>query len=203
MSKNNTEITENDTEKSRQNKNFVQFYRPFLDEIAQLGSDNPVALKIFMFISKHMDNNNALCVSVNALTEILGYSRQTIHKAIKYLKEQGWVCIIKSGTSNVYILNPDIVWTSYDGQKQYCKFSTNVIVTPQENAEYLANVKASFKFKHIDDEFIKGIQEKNKAYARNFDVETGEIYDTDAPKCPVNDDMQVEGQLSLDDVKMA
>lgn len=179
----NQNQTDTKGKENRQNKNFVQFYRPFLDEIAQLGSDNPVALKLFMFITKHMDNNNALGVSMNALTEILGYSRQTVSKAVKYLKSEGWLCVLKSGTSNIYILNPSIVWTSYDTQKQYCKFQTNVIVTPSENAEYLANVKASFKFKHINEEFIKDVQAKSNATTHtaqlNFDPETGEIFDDD------------------------
>lgn len=161
---------------NKQNKNFVQFYRPFMDEIAELGTENPVALKIFMFIAKNMDNNNALCVSMNALVEILKYSRQTLYKSIKYLKEKGWICVLRSGTSNIYILNPNIVWTSYDGQKQYCKFQTNIIVTPSENAEYLKNVNASFKYKHIDDRFIETVKNNNESVT--FDQETGEIYET-------------------------
>lgn len=171
---------------NRQNKNFVQFYRPFMDEIAILGTENPVALKLFMFITKHMDNNNALGVSMKSLQEILGYSRQTLSKAVKFLKEKGWLCVLKSGTTNIYILNPQIVWTSYDSQKQWCKFQTNIIVTPSENAEYLANVKASFKYKHIDDAFIesvKGKREEHKAHINSttdgvrFNEEIGEIFE--------------------------
>lgn len=157
-------MTSENNEKNRQNRDFVQFYRPFMDEIAELGAENPVALKIFMFISKNMDNNNSLCVSMNALVEILGYSRQTLSKGIKYLKEKGWVCVLKSGTSNIYILNPDIVWTSYDGQKQYCKFQTNIIVSPSENAEYLKNHNASFKYKQIDDRFIESVKDKQETF---------------------------------------
>lgn len=157
---------------NRQNRDFVQMYRPFMDEIGELGADNPVALKIFMFIAKHMDNNNALCVSMKALQEILGYSRQTLSKAVKHLKEKGWLCVLKSGTTNIYILNPEVVWTSYDSQKTYCKFQTNVIVTPSENAEYLKNTKASFKYKHIDEKFIESVQEKHEAFkAENTQVE--------------------------------
>lgn len=150
-----------DTNESRQNKDFIQFYRSFLDEIAELGSENIAAFKLFMFITKHMDNNNALCVSMKSLQELLGYSRQTLSKAVKYLKEKGWLCTLKSGTTNIYILNPKIVWTSYDSQKTYCKFQTNVIVTPSENAEYLKNIDASFKYKHINEDFINEVKKKH------------------------------------------
>ena len=145
---------------NKQNRNFVQFYREFMDDVSRLGVENPVAFRLFMFIAKHMDNNNALCVSMKALEEILGYSRQTLSKAVKYLKENGWLCVLKSGTSNIYVMNPNIVWTSYDNQKSYCKFQTNVIISPMENAEYLKNSKASFKYKQIDDNFINGVREK-------------------------------------------
>lgn len=150
--------------KNRQNRDFVQLYRPFMDELGELGSENPVSLKIFMFIAKHMDNNNALCVSMKALQEILGYSRQTLYKGVKHLKEKGWLCILKSGTTNIYILNPEVVWTSYDNQKTYCKFQTNIIVTPSENAEYLKSAQSSFKYKHIDEKFIENTKEQHNNY---------------------------------------
>lgn len=151
------------------NRNFVQFYRDFMDDIARLGKDNSNALEVFMFICKHMDNNNALCVSMKALEEILGYSRSTLSRAVKYLKEKGWLCILKSGTSNIYIINPEIAWTSYDNQKAYCKFQTNVIVSPSENAEYLKNASASFKYKHIDDTFISQVREKKEEFENKVD----------------------------------
>lgn len=162
------EINKETQDKSRQNKNFVQFYRPFMDEIGIMGKENFVALQLFLFITKHMDNNNALGVSMMALHEILGYSRQSLSKAVKYLKEKGWLCVIKSGTTNIYILNPSIVWTSYDGQKQYCKFQTNVIVTPTENAEYLNNLKSNFKFKQIDNDFILTMKKQQEEYLENI-----------------------------------
>lgn len=170
-----------DKPRNRQNKDFVQIYRSFMDEIALLGRENQVALEVFMFISKHMDYNNALCVSMKALEEILGYSRQTLSKAVKHLKEKGWLCVMKSGSTNIYIINPDVAWTAYNDDKEYCKFQTNVIVTPSENAEYLKNHKASFKYKHIDEGFIEGVREKrlqreNEYDTREFDPLTGEIY---------------------------
>lgn len=163
----------------RKNRDFVQMYRPFMDEIAELGAGNSTALKLFMFIGKHMDNNNALCVSMKSLQELLGYSRQTLSKAVKYLREKGWLCVLKSGTTNIYVLNPNIMWTSYDNQKAYCKFQSNVIVTPSENAEYLKNVNSSFKYKHIDDEFIDTVRDKrleHEAFVAGIDNKREEVF---------------------------
>ena len=146
------------------NKNFVQLNRDFMMDIAILGKDNPNALSVFMFISQNMDGNNALCVSMKALEEALNLSRSTLSRAVKYLKEKGWLCVLKTGTSNVYIINPEIEWTSWANQKKYCKFQTNIIVTPSENPDFLKNPKASIRYKHIDDSFIQGIKAKKQAF---------------------------------------
>lgn len=162
-------MSNNEKQASRENKDFIQMYRDFLDDIGNLGYENPNALRLFFFITKHMDNGNALCISMNALSEILKQSRQTISKSVKYLKDDGWICVLKSGTSNIYIVNPEIAWTSYDRQKQYCKFQSNVIVTPSENAEYLNNMQASFRYKHIDDDFIAAVQKNKISYDANIE----------------------------------
>lgn len=179
-------MSKNFTDEER-NHNFVQLNRDFMMDIAKLGRENPTALDIFMLISQNMDGNNALCISMKALEEALELSRSTISRGVKYLKDKGWLCVMKTGTSNVYIINPDIEWTSWANQKQYCKFTTNIIVTPTENPEFLKNPKASRRYKHIDDTFIEGIRAKKQEFdekcaafqkddERPFDEETGEIY---------------------------
>ena len=42
-----------------------------------------------------MDGTNALGVSMVALTEIIGLSRQSVSKSIKYLKDNGWIDVLK------------------------------------------------------------------------------------------------------------
>lgn len=174
-------FTEND-----KNRNFVQLNRDFMMDVAKLGSEKPSALTVFMFISQNMDGNNALCVSMKALEEALGLSRSTLSRSVNYLEKKGWLCILKTGTSNVYIINPEIEWTSWANQKQYCKFKTNVIVSASENVDFMRNPKATNYYKHIDDDFIEGVKASNKAYEErvaamqgqtSFDPETGEIYE--------------------------
>lgn len=149
-------------DENSKNRDFVQLYRRHIDGLARLARDNGSAYDLFMFLIKNMDGYNALCVSTNVLAEIMGVSTRTIFRAAKYLKDMGWICILKSGSTNVYIVNPEIAWTSYGNQKSYCRFATNVILSSSENAEYLKNPKAMAHFKSIDPGFIKGVQEKHK-----------------------------------------
>lgn len=157
------------TEEDKKNHNFIQLYRDNMDKLANLASENPTALKVLMFFMKHMDGTNALVVSNNALQEILQLSKPTICRATKYLRENGWICVLKTGTSNAYIVNPEVAWTSYGYQKQYCKFNATVFITGTENAEYLGNKNSFTKYKTIDENFIKSVKENREKRQEEFE----------------------------------
>lgn len=169
-------------QRNRNNKDFVMYFRPFMDELTKMAGENYTAYRIFQFFCKNMDGTNALIVSMNALGEIMNLSRQTISKAIKYLSDNGWVCIMKSGTSNVYIVNPDVAWTAYADQKATCSFKADVILSGTENAEYLKNPKATSHYKRINEEFMQVVKENKN----NFEQET-------------TDNDQISGQLEIKD----
>lgn len=160
------------------NRNFVQLNRDFMMDLAGLGKESPTAFTVFMFISQNMDGNNALCISMKAMEEALDLSRSTLSRAVKCLKEKGWLCVLKTGTSNVYIINPDIEWTSWANQKQYCKFTTNVIVTPTENIDFMKNGRATTRYKHVEDSFIDSIKAHREDVGNQLPGQQ-EIVDTD------------------------
>lgn len=168
----------------QKNKDFIQLYRSHIDDIARLVKDNAKAYDLFLLLLKHMDGSNALCVSRTALSELLECTEKTVSRAIKYLKDNGWICVLKSGTSNVYIVNPDVAWTSYGNQKKYCKFQANVLLSSSENAEYLNNPNATTHFKTVNQDFIKTIQEKKEEHEKRSQT--------------IKD--QLPGQLELKDV---
>ena len=154
----------------QKNRDFIQLYRDHIDDVAKLARDNGKAYDLFMLLVKHMDGTNALAVSNIALSELLQVTTRTVQRAVKYLKDNVWVCFLKSGTSNVYIVNPDVAWTSYGNQKQYCKFQANVLLSSSENAEYLKNPNATTHFKTVDNEFMKSVQEKQKQFEKEYEM---------------------------------
>ena len=145
-------------ERNRENKDFVMYFRPFMDELTKMAGENYTAYKLFQFFCKNIDGTNALVVSMNALSEIMSTTTKTIQRAVKYLKNNGWICVMKSGTSNVYIVNPDVAWTSCADQKATCNFHANVILCSSENAEYLKNPKATTHYKTINNEFMLAVK---------------------------------------------
>lgn len=153
----------------QKNKDFVQLYRSHIDDITTLAMTNGTAFELFMLLIKHMDGSNALCVSNKVLQEILGKSKQTICNAVKYLRENGWICVLKSGTTNVYVVNPEVSWTSYANEKSYCRFNGSFLLSSSENAEYLKNPKATTHYKTIDPGFIEAVKQNKENFIANAD----------------------------------
>ena len=79
-----------------------------------------------------MDKQNAIIISQTAMAEATGYSRQTINKSIKYLVDKKVLAIFKSGFSNIYAINSQIVWRSNAKGKKYALFDARVYISKSE-----------------------------------------------------------------------
>ena len=73
---------ENSSTRNRENRDFVMYFRPFMDELTRMAGENYTAYRLFQLLCKHMDGKNALVISMVALSEIMGMSRQTISKPL-------------------------------------------------------------------------------------------------------------------------
>ena len=105
-------------------------------------SDFPTANKLFWFIVNHMDGYNALIASYAVFQEGLNMSESSVTRGIKKLKELGLLYIKKSGATNVYLLNPDVVWKSWGSNLKYCEFPAKVVLT---ESEQLPDISEIFK----------------------------------------------------------
>ena len=123
------------TEEQR-NKNFVMMYRDHMPELRWLMKKSGIASSILNFIMEHMDNKNALCCSYQVFIDYFDISKDTVRRSIKLLKDNGFIDVLKSGTSNVYIVNDEVAWTSWENQKKYCKFQGNILISATENKDY-------------------------------------------------------------------
>lgn len=114
---------------------FRSFYQVNKDTSSYLTScldENPKALKLLFFIFDHMDKYNAVVCSYTVFQEALGMSKATVQRAVKYLKDKGFVYVYKTGTSNVYVANHELVWNSWGNNVKYCKFPANVVLSKNE-----------------------------------------------------------------------
>lgn len=112
---------------------FFQFYKDNFGAIQELLEKNWLASRIFFFFIENMDYyNNSVIVSYQVLEEIYGFSRPTINRAIKYLKDNKYIDIVKSGNMNVYLVNATLVWQREQNQIKYAKFNAKVIISEKE-----------------------------------------------------------------------
>jgi Fe2+ or Zn2+ uptake regulation protein len=103
--------------------------------------DNPTAALVFSVIREHMQlGTNALTISQAALCKILGSSRTTIYRASKYLTENNYVQLIKTGNVATYVVNEQIAFAGNAGQRK-AVFSTTLVAHECEQDEGWEQVK--------------------------------------------------------------
>ena len=132
------EQNEQEELKQQRKSPFSRFYQVIKDNSEYLRSclrENPKALELLFFIFDHMDKYNAVICSYQVFQEALGMSKATIQRSIKYLKDNGFVYIYKTGTSNVYVANKDLVWNSWGNNIDYCEFPANIVLSRSEQEE--------------------------------------------------------------------
>lgn len=117
---------------------FSRFYQVNKDNSEYLRSclkENPKALELLFFIFDHMDKYNAVVCSYKVFQEALGMSKATVQRSVAYLKEHGFLYVYKTGISNVYVANKDLVWNSWGNNVEYCEFPANIILSASEQEE--------------------------------------------------------------------
>ena len=116
-----------------ENHNFVQVSRSYLKHWRQLTSKNALASEILLYLVEHMGRtSNAVICSYKTLQEVTCYSRTSIAKAIKLLKDDNWIDTIKVGSATAYGINERVFWQAGKNQRRYALFSANVIASESE-----------------------------------------------------------------------
>ena len=131
------------------NKKFYQFYVHNFKVISQLQRDFSTAVTILFFIIEHMELDNALVISQKALSEVLGISRSTVYRNVEILKNSKIIRVLKTGNSNIYVVNADVVWRKSAEQKKFALFNAKVYLTPSEQDEIKKPIK-TYKRKHAE-----------------------------------------------------
>lgn len=127
---------EKQVEEEKKNVNFIQIYRDNMPELRWLMTNHAFASNLLFFILEHMDTKNALACSYIVFEDYFGKHKTTIYRNLKILEENGFIDILKMGTSNVYIVNQDLAWSSYNTSKKYAKYDGNILVSKKENKDY-------------------------------------------------------------------
>ena len=144
-----------------------------MPELRWLMGESGVASKLYFFIMEHMDGYNALIASQQVFMDYLSVSRPTVARATKLLYDNGFIDILKTGTSNVYVVNQEVAWTSYGNQKKYCRFNGNILVSATENKDYYYRsqsdrFKALRQREHIKSDLDKFVDNEDEISATDY-----------------------------------
>lgn len=116
--------------RAKKNHDFVQFTRTGMEALMSINSG--LAHKIYYFLCKEMNRENAVIISQGTLSEIFEASRVSINTAIKQLVAAKVLQTIKTGNSVVYCMNAAVVWTQERDKLHLARFNARVIVSKDE-----------------------------------------------------------------------
>ena len=116
-------------------RRFLQANKNAYKEEDWLMKESPAAYRLLRFIAQNMDNYNALICSYQVFQETLGYSRPTIAKAIKLLRDHQYISTAKSGATNIYFINKNLYWNSYGTNYSHAEFGAKIIITSSDQDE--------------------------------------------------------------------
>ena len=112
-----------------------------MSEMRWLIKENGLSANILMFFMEHMDTRNAIACSYELLMDYFECSRSTVYRALNVLEKNGFVGVLKSGTSNVYIVNHELAWSSWSNGKKYARLDGVILVSHKENKDYDDNLR--------------------------------------------------------------
>lgn len=108
--------------------------------------ENPVAYCIMDFLASNMDKYNAVICSYKVIQEKFSHSKATVMRAIKLLKENKYIKVVKSGTSNVYLINKTLYWNSWGSNYAYAEFGAKIIISASEQDQEMQDeIKTEIK----------------------------------------------------------
>lgn len=115
------------------NTNFHQLSDNHVVNIAHLIRANAKAAELLFFLVKEKGvNTNAVVCSYELLMERMCVSRSTVSKAVKYLKDNNWIDIVRIGNASAYCVNERVFWKSDYDSRKYAYFSATVIARGSE-----------------------------------------------------------------------
>lgn len=109
------------------NPDVVRIHKIYMDETIKLSNQSPAAFKVLMVFVSKMVVNNSLLISNDSLEKITKLSNSTVKRAIKLLRDDKWIDVVKVGTSNVYRINSDIFWHETANGK-WAEFGSHVVL---------------------------------------------------------------------------
>ena len=126
-------VTLPDGEDARGNvQGWLQVEKKAHRAMALFGAKNGTALAVLHLLTGRLNRGtNAVIMSHEAIASALGITSRTARDSTKKLEAAKFVQVLKSGTSNVYVINSRVAWQGVRGMR-HASFNAELVVVEQE-----------------------------------------------------------------------
>lgn len=101
----------------------------------QFGLKNPTGLAVLHFLTARLARgSNGVVMSYAAMASAMGIAERTAKTAIAALAQAQFIQILKSGKSNVYVINSQVAWSGVRGAR-FAAFNSEILVSEGEQTE--------------------------------------------------------------------
>lgn len=114
---------------------WLQVEKKVHQKMWQFGLKNPTALAVLHFLTARMHRGtNGVVISFGAMATAMDIGERTAKASIVALAEAKFIQILKSGRSNVYIINSQVAWQGKRGSR-YAAFNAEIILSENEQVK--------------------------------------------------------------------
>lgn len=131
---------EDESKRGNKSQGWVQSDKDAHTSMWKMGLKAPTALAVLHYmISKLNRGANGIVISAPVLARQMGISERTAKSAVATLRDAKFVQILKSGNTNVYIVNSKVAWQTARGMR-YASFNAQLIIDEKEQVKPLNEI---------------------------------------------------------------
>jgi len=118
---------------------WVQTDRASHEAWGQLAIKHPRAAALLHILVARMGGQNAVVISQELLSKIMGTSLPTVKRALADLRETNFIEVISlgKGTTRAYVINSRVAWSGSRGGIQHSVFNASVVADMAEQDQLL------------------------------------------------------------------
>lgn len=115
-----------------QQQGWLQVDKKVHQKMWQFGLKNPTGLAVLHFLTSRLHRGtNGVVMSYAAMAVAMGIADRTAKTAVAALADARFIQILKSGKSNVYIINSQVAWQGERGAR-FAAFNSEIVLAEQE-----------------------------------------------------------------------
>ena len=101
----------------------------------KFGTKNATAIVVLHFLTSRLNRGtNGVVISYEAISQEMGIAKRTAQSAIAALAEANFIQILKSGKSNIYVVNHQVAWQGNRGAR-FAAFGAEILVSENEQSK--------------------------------------------------------------------